>query len=68
MTTDHTASAAEAADPQHGYISEKNRYLARLKRIEGQARGLQQRRGRAGVRRRVVESTVAIDSNLSRGS
>ena len=24
----------------HGYISEKGRYLARLKRIEGQARGI----------------------------
>ena len=24
----------------HGYISEKDRYLARLKRIEGQARGI----------------------------
>lgn len=25
----------------HGYIQEKQRYLARLKRIEGQARGIQ---------------------------
>ena len=25
----------------HGYISDKDRYLARLKRIEGQVRGLQ---------------------------
>ncbi|HNA98686.1 MAG TPA: metal-sensitive transcriptional regulator [Marmoricola sp.] len=25
---------------QHGYISDKARYLARLKRIEGQARGI----------------------------
>lgn len=24
----------------HGYISDKNRYLSRLKRIEGQARGI----------------------------
>ena len=24
----------------HGYISDKDRYLARLKRIEGQARGI----------------------------
>ncbi len=24
----------------HGYISDKNRYLTRLKRIEGQARGI----------------------------
>lgn len=25
---------------QHGYISDKSRYLARLKRIEGQTRGI----------------------------
>ena len=25
---------------QHGYISDKDRYLARMKRIEGQARGI----------------------------
>ena len=25
---------------QHGYISDKERYLARMKRIEGQARGI----------------------------
>jgi DNA-binding FrmR family transcriptional regulator len=33
----------EAATPQdapHGYITDKARYLARLKRIEGQVRGL----------------------------
>ena len=29
---------ADSAD--HGYISDKDRYLARLKRIEGQARGI----------------------------
>ena len=29
---------SESAD--HGYISDKDRYLARLKRIEGQARGI----------------------------
>lgn len=37
------ASKSEAAgDPtsRHGYISEKDRYLARLRRIEGQARGI----------------------------
>ncbi|MFD2757016.1 metal-sensitive transcriptional regulator [Gulosibacter faecalis] len=31
------------ADPethQHGYISDKERYLSRMKRIEGQARGI----------------------------
>ena len=31
MTTDHS---------HHGYISDKEKYLARLKRIEGQARGI----------------------------
>ena len=31
----------EAAHPQHGYISGKEDYLKRLRRIEGQARGLQ---------------------------
>ena len=29
------------ADHQHGYINRKDDYLKRLKRIEGQARGLQ---------------------------
>ena len=47
MTTTDTSppdSSAAAGDvPEehhHGYISDKSRYLARLKRIEGQARGL----------------------------
>ena len=31
MSTDHA---------HHGYISDKDKYLARLKRIEGQARGI----------------------------
>ena len=35
MTTDATAHAP------HGYISSKDDYLKRLRRIEGQARGLQ---------------------------
>ena len=30
----------DAISAPHGYISEKDRYLARLKRIEGQARGI----------------------------
>ena len=30
----------DAADHQHGYISDKDRYLDRMKRIEGQARGI----------------------------
>lgn len=36
----------------HGYISDKERYLARLKRIEGQARG---------IHRMVAEDTYCID-------
>ena len=47
--TDPTASTSpltpaaqehEGHEHHHGYISDKPRYLARLKRIEGQARGL----------------------------
>ncbi|MDR8020018.1 MULTISPECIES: metal-sensitive transcriptional regulator [Nesterenkonia] len=38
MTT--TAPTVEEAATGHGYISDKNRYLARLKRIEGQTRGI----------------------------
>ncbi|WP_312980611.1 metal-sensitive transcriptional regulator [Corynebacterium sp.] len=34
-TTPHTAGSAS-----HGYISDKDRYLARVKRIEGQTRGI----------------------------
>src|SRR5688500_1600800 len=37
---------------QHGYISDKARYLARLKRIEGQARG---------IHRMVEEEQYCID-------
>ena len=37
-TVDH--AAADAPDAHHGYISDKARYLTRLKRIEGQARGI----------------------------
>lgn len=32
---------AEATEHQHGYIHRKDDYLKRLRRIEGQARGLQ---------------------------
>jgi DNA-binding FrmR family transcriptional regulator len=35
-----TAASSEHAGP-HGYISRKDDYLKRLRRIEGQARGLQ---------------------------
>ena len=38
MTT--TAPTVEEAATGHGYISDKNRYLARLKRIEGQTHGI----------------------------
>ena len=44
--------ARESAAAHHGYISEKNRYLARLKRIEGQARG---------IHRMVEEEQYCID-------
>ena len=37
MTTDLDAAADHG---HHGYISDKKRYLDRLKRIEGQARGI----------------------------
>ena len=39
MTTS-SAPENECAHTAHGYISDKSRYLARLKRIEGQARGI----------------------------
>ncbi|MCS5521451.1 metal-sensitive transcriptional regulator [Curtobacterium sp. MCLR17_007] len=38
--TDTTAPAAEQ-EHHHGYITAKDDYLKRLRRIEGQARGLQ---------------------------
>ncbi len=47
MTHEHTvAPSPTGADDQvehshHGYISHKDAYLVRLRRIEGQARGLQ---------------------------
>lgn len=42
MTTDSTSpgTQVDAAAHQHGYISDKDRYLQRMKRIEGQARGI----------------------------
>ena len=44
MTTPTQLPAASNDDEQchttHGYITDKERYLARLKRIEGQARGI----------------------------
>ncbi|MGC5627207.1 metal-sensitive transcriptional regulator [Georgenia sp. Z1344] len=41
-----------AIEADHGYISDKDRYLARLKRIEGQARG---------IHRMIDEDTYCID-------
>ncbi len=44
--------AVEEAQAPRGYISYKDRYLARLKRIEGQARG---------IHRMIDEDTYCID-------
>lgn len=38
-TSPQSVESSQAAGG-HGYISDKSRYLARLKRIEGQARGI----------------------------
>ena len=46
------AGTEQAAHSHHGYISDKDRYLARLKRIEGQARG---------IHRMVEEENYCID-------
>ncbi len=43
---------ADQAEHEHGYLHDKERYLARLKRIEGQARG---------VHRMVEEDKYCID-------
>lgn len=40
MTESHTVAGVARTD-SHGYISNKDEYLNRLRRIEGQARGLQ---------------------------
>ena len=37
---DHTPDAEAHGHATHGYITDKDRYLARVKRIEGQARGI----------------------------
>ncbi len=49
---DTTAGNDVACQREHGYISDKSRYLTRLKRIEGQARG---------IHRMVEEETYCID-------
>ena len=52
MTTIDSSTATETAESQHGYIRDKKRYLDRLKRIEGQARG---------IHRMVEEEQYCID-------
>jgi DNA-binding FrmR family transcriptional regulator len=47
-----TADPAPEAHAEHGYITDKQRYLTRLKRIEGQARG---------IHRMVEEEQYCID-------
>lgn len=39
-------------DSEHGYMSDKSKYLARLRRIEGQARG---------IHRMIEDDTYCID-------
>ena len=39
-TTEDTDHCTTTGAGHHGYITDKDRYLARLKRIEGQARGI----------------------------
>jgi len=46
------AGSGGSRHTEHGYMSEKSRYLARIKRIEGQARG---------IHRMVEEETYCID-------
>ena len=41
MTDTRNPADASVEAPTHGYIGNKEAYLARLRRIEGQARGLQ---------------------------
>ena len=41
MPSDQSTDDAATPAHVHGYISRKNEYLTRLRRIEGQARGLQ---------------------------
>lgn len=48
----NTPTPASGNSANHGYISEKDRYLARLKRIEGQTRG---------IHRMIEENTYCID-------
>lgn len=40
MPTSQTKSEPAQTQPRHGYMTDKDRYLDRLKRIEGQVRGV----------------------------
>lgn len=48
----NTPTPASGNSANHGYMSEKDRYLARLKRIEGQTRG---------IHRMIDENAYCID-------
>ena len=48
----NTPTPASGNSANHGYIGEKDRYLARLKRIEGQTRG---------IHRMIDENAYCID-------
>ncbi|GAA1822881.1 metal-sensitive transcriptional regulator [Nesterenkonia flava] len=52
MCASHAPDDAAAPESQHGYLSEKEKYLARVRRIEGQARG---------IHRMIAEDTYCID-------
>jgi len=41
MPTSATKRKPAATPPRHGYMTDKDRYLDRLRRIEGQVRGVQ---------------------------
>lgn len=52
MSTPEPCCTATHTPEQHGYTGEKDAYLARLRRIEGQIRGLQ---------RMISEDTYCVD-------
>ncbi|AEV73374.1 hypothetical protein MycrhN_2801 [Mycolicibacterium rhodesiae NBB3] len=52
MPTSATEATPAQTPPRHGYMTDKDRYLDRLKRIEGQVRG---------VHRMVADEQYCID-------
>lgn len=50
------ATEAGAEPHQHGYISDKDRYLQRMKRIEDQARGIAKLQEASDAIKRLVRS------------